>query len=253
MNKQDFAQVQASTQTESGSASSSILNAIGIVVIAGLCFSGGYWLGAGDIAQTGNKTDTDAVEAKLAARVAENRLLQAKNETLQKMVMQWKTKAEQGAHTKVGELTFYKDLPRQSITPAPVPDTPKIKTAVAPKVIAKALSQFDVKPVLVHSKTAANALAARGASATAPQPEQASNEHYRIQLASFRTESGAMDMQGKLAKAGFISQVKMADLGAKGQWFRLYAGPYDSRPAAENAQQKIDTQMKLKGFIIRGR
>jgi len=256
MNKQDFAQVKASTQTESGSASSSILNAIGIVVIAGLCFSGGYWLGTGDIAQTGNKTDTDAIEAKLAAQVAENRILQAKNETLQDMVMQWKTKAEQGAHTKVGELTFYKELPKQSVTPAPVPDAPKIKTAVAPETVAKVVSQHDVKPAAEPPEATVktvDALAEGGASATVQQPEQTSNEYYRIQLASFRTESGAMKMQGKLAKAGFISQVKMADLGGKGQWFRLYAGPYDSKSAAENAQQKIDTQMKLKGFIIRER
>jgi len=255
MSKQDFAQVKVSTQSESGSASGSILSAIGILVIAGLCFSGGYWLGAGDVAQTGNKTDTDAIEAKLAAQVAENRLLQATNETLQDMVLQWKKKSEQGAHTKVGELTFYKELPKQSVTPAPVPDAPKIKTSVAPQIVAKVAS-LEGQHSPAHSVApvkAVDALAEHGSNTALQQPAPASNEHYRIQLASFRTESGAMEMQGKLAKAGFISQIKMADLGEKGQWYRLYAGPFDSRSAAESTQQQIEQQVKLKGFIIRGR
>ncbi len=245
MAKQDFAQVKASTQSESGSGSSSLLRVISIVVIAGLSFSSGYWLGAGDVQHTGNKTDTDAVEAKLAAQVARNRVLQAKNETLQHMVLQWKTKSEQGAHTKVGELTFYKELPKQSVTPAPVPDP----------------SAATVKPKQAHKPMAAQqAPAVQALDMPEPEPvavaapSQASDHNsFRIQLASFRTESGAMAMQRKLARSGFSSQVKVADLGEKGQWFRLYAGPYGSRSAAEKAQQQIDTQMKLKGFIIRDR
>jgi len=60
-----------------------------------------------------------------------------------------------------------------------------------------------------------------------------------------------MAMQQKLMRAGFNAQVKRADLGEKGLWFRLYAGPYDSRADAETAQQTIETQMKLKGFLQR--
>ncbi len=253
MSKQDFAQVKANTQAESASASGSLLSATGILVIAGLCFSAGYWLGSGDVQQAGNKTDTDAAEAKLAAQVAENRILQAKNESLQDLAIQWKKKAEQGAHTKVGELTFYKDLPKQSVTPAPVPDSPK----APPKTIAKVKPQRAIKPVKAqHVATIGKAIDPTGASianASPPTPGLASSTAYRIQLASFRTEAGAMQMQGKLAQAGFIAQVKMADLGDKGQWFRLYAGPYYSRSSAEAAQQKIEIQMKLKGFIIHGK
>jgi len=243
MAKQDFAQVKASTHTESGSGSGSILSAIGIVAIAGLCFSGGYWLGAGDIRQTGTKTDTDAVEAKLAVQVAENKILQAKNESLQALATQWKARAEQGAHAKVGELTFYKELPKQSVTPAPVPDTAKVKT------------QPGKQTADVHQVAAANA--AHGTTVpdtvntTSSILHSSSQIVYRIQLASFRSEADAMVMQKKLTRAGFISQVKKADLGNKGQWFRLYAGPYDSRTKAEAAQQNINAQVKVKGFIIR--
>ncbi len=243
MAKQDFAQVNASTQPESDSDSGSLLRAIGIVVIAGLCFSAGYWLGAGDIQKTGNKTDVDATEARLAAQVAENKMLQAKNTALHEMVAQWKAKAEQDAHTKVGELTFYKELPKQSVTPAPVPDAPKVK------------AQLGKQPANVQQVTAVDAVHAATApghaNATPPISRSGSNVVYRIQLASFRTQADAMVMQKKLARAGFASQVKKADLGDKGQWFRLYAGPYDSRSNAEAVQQNINAQVKLKGFIIR--
>jgi len=241
MAKQDFAQVKASTKPESKSGSGSMLNAIGIVVIAGLCFSGGYWLGSGDVQKTGNKTDVDAVAARLAAQVAENKLLQAKNETLQNMAQQWKQKAEQGAHTKVGELTFYKELPKQSVTPAPVPDAPKA---------APATPQH--KAVTAPQQVTAAALTGAVDQQPRTQVQLPSNSSYHVQLASFRTESDAMTMQRKLTQAGFVSQIKMADLGEKGRWFRLYAGPFASKSAAETAQQQIEKQMKLKGLLIRG-
>ncbi len=253
MSKQDFAQVKASTKTESGSASSSLLNAVGIVVIAGLCFSGGYWLGSGDIRQTGNKTDVEALEARLAAQVAENKVLQAKNETLQDMVLQWKTKAEQGAHTKVGELTFYKELPKESVTPAPVPDRPKAKTRPHHAVKPVAEQRMTVEPVDRPAATVNAVDTAATAAADAAHPGLTPPSRYRIQLASFRTESGARAMQGKLATAGIHSQIKPVNLGEKGQWYRLYAGPFGSKSAAEQAQLQVEKQVKLKGFIIRAK
>jgi len=250
MSKQDFAQVKANTKTESGSASGSLLNAVGIVVIAGLCFSGGYWLGSGDIRQTGNKTDVEAVEARLAAQVAENKVLQAKNETLQDMVLQWKTKAEQGAHTKVGELTFYKELPKESVTPAPVPDTPKVTAHSKPHAVKPVAEQsMTVEPMVRPAAADTPATAA----ADAAHPGLTPPSRYRIQLASFRTESGARAMQGKLATAGIHSQIKPVDLGEKGQWYRLYAGPFGSKSAAEQAQLQVEQQVKLKGLIIRAK
>ncbi len=249
MAKQDFAQVKASTQQEDSSGSGSLLRAIAIVVIAGLCFSAGYWLGAGDIQKTGNKTDAGATEARLAAKVAENKLLQAKNRALQEMVAKWKSKAEQGAHAKVGELTFYKELPKQPVTPAPVPET----SAKAIKARAKTAQQHaDLQQVAavdpVHSEHASNADAANTGPAA---PHAFPRAGYLIQLASFRSEADARVMQKKLTKTGFATQVRKADLGDKGEWFRLYAGPYDSRSKAEAAQQTINTQVKLQGFILR--
>jgi len=42
------------------------------------------------------------------------------------------------------------------------------------------------------------------------------------------------------------------ELGEKGRWYRLYAGPFASKTSAENVLQKIDKQIQLKGLLIRG-
>lgn len=249
MAKQDFAHVKAPSKNEAKhSAGGSVMPAIAILVVAGLCFSVGYWLGSADVKQTGRKVDVDAVEGKLAAQVAENKVLQAKNETLQSLVEQWKQKASQGAHTKVGELSFYKDLPKQSVNPAPMTDAPVVKSVVKPAVKPapasgkRALAQ--AKHAAVRPVPASVAEIISGAQAVAP---------YRVQLASFQANSDAVAMQQTLSRAGFPSQVRKVDLGAKGFWFRLYAGPYASKSAANSARQQIEDQIKLKGFLVRGK
>ncbi len=243
MAKQDFAQVQSTIQPESGSDSGAMLNAVGIVIIAALCFGGGYWLGSANGQQAGNHADVDAVEAKLAIQVAENKVLLAKTEALQDSVEQWKQKAQQDAHSKVGDLSFYKELPKQSVTPAPMPDMPV--ATVAPKVVTK--------PVPVQRSEVVKAVKVLpSGSHTSVIAKQSVHDIYRIQLASFRTQSDAMRVQQQLSQAGFPALIYKVDLGSKGLWYRIYAGPYHSKSAAEADQKKIGKKIKLKGFLIRG-
>jgi len=243
MAKQDFAQVKSTTQTKSGSGSGAMLNAIGIVMIAALCFGSGYWLGSANVQQAGTSADVDAVEAKLAIQAAENKVLLAKTEALQDSVEQWKQKAQQDAHSKVGDLSFYKELPKQSVTPAPMSDMPA--ATVTPKVVAK--------PVLAQRSEVVKAVKSlpSGSYASAISKQQL-HDVYRIQLASFRTRSDAMVVQQKLSQAGFPALIHKVDLGGKGQWYRIYAGPYHSKAVAEDNQEKIEKKIKLKGFLVRG-
>jgi len=239
MAKQDFAQVKSATQTKSGSDSGAMLSAVGIVMIAALCFGAGYWLGSANGQQAGNSVDVDAVEAKLAIQVAENNVLLAKAEALRDSVEQWKRKEQQDAHSKVGDLSFYKELPKQSVTPAPMPDMPV--ATVTPKVVAK--------PVPAQRSEVVKAVNGSHASAIAKQPL---HDVYRIQLASFRTQSDAMVVQQKLSQAGFSALIHKVDLGRKGLWYRVYAGPYHSKSIAEADQKKIGKKIKLKGFLVHG-
>ncbi|MFQ5518392.1 MAG: SPOR domain-containing protein [Mariprofundus sp.] len=244
---QDFAEVKAPSKSDSNGGS--ILPVIAILVIAGACFSAGYWLGADDMQQTASKTDVDAIEAKLVVNDAEAKILLAKIEALREEADQWKAKAEQGAHTKVGELSFYKELPKQSVDPAPVSSPP------AAKKIAKPSSAVQTEQVNIAEITPAEVVGSDAASPAVVKPEpkkQADTNGYRIQIVSLKTESDAMAMQHKLTQAGFPALIHRVDLGEKGQWYRVYAGPYASKSAAQSSMQNIEKKMKLKGLLIRG-
>jgi len=246
MAKQDFAQMKSSTQAKSGSGSGTVLSAVGIVMIAALCFGSGYWLGSANQQQAGNSAgnnaDVDAAEAKLAIQVAENTLLLARAEALEGSVEQWKQKAQQDAHSKVGDLSFYKELPKQPVAPTPMPDMP----------VTTVTSGTRAKPVSSHRLEAVKTAGSLQPGSHSPDIAKQKHGIYRIQLASFRTRSDAMVMQHKLSQAGFSALIHKVDLGEKGQWYRIYAGPYHSRSVAEADQQKIEKKIKLKGFLVRG-
>jgi len=242
---QDFAHNAAPSRKTADKpvGASSILPTVAILFVAGACFAGGYWLGSADIQQTANKTDIQAVEAHLAIKDAKIKLLQAHIDNLDALVQKWKDKANQGAHTKVGELRFYKDLPKQSVMPAPI--LPASKNIL--KAATKAVRPITTQPIKRTIKAQPSK-----ASTPAPNKKTLDPTAYRIQIASFRSQSDAAPMQQKLLKAGFPAFIHAVDLGSKGQWFRVYAGPFVSKSAAQKKQSQIEQQMHIKGFLLRG-
>jgi len=252
---QDFAHNEAPSRkvADKPAGSKSIATAVAIVFIASACFAVGYWLGTGDLQQTANKKDVDAMAAHLAIKDAEIQLQLARIETLQGLVQQWKDKANQGAHAKIGELSFYKDLPKQSVMPTPVSSAPAIK-AVA-KSIVKPATHRVVKTTSPASLKNNRVITPEisPVESVALQKKNANSDAYRIQIASFRSRSDAAPMQQKLLKAGFPAFIYAIDLGAKGQWFRVYAGPFPSKSTAQASQRQIEIKMKIKGLLLRGR
>lgn len=101
------------------------------------------------------------------------------------------------------------------------------KTA-APKVVAKA--ETPKASQLAGIKPAAGAATARTATAIKPGS-------YYVQLASVQSQSGAHGSWGKLKKtySSLLSKadyrVKQADLGAKGTYYRIQAGPMSKADA----------------------
>jgi len=240
MARQDFAHNAAPSKTQAPAGTVSALPVVGIILVAVACFSAGYWLGKDDIQQGFNKVDVDAVEAQLAVKDAEARLQEARIETLQALVEQWKAKAGEGAHTKLGELNFYKDLPKQSVMPAPV----------SAKTVEKVVRKKIALPKHGGIRNAGT-ITPESVSPTAKKVFDASA--YRIQIASFRHEYDALPVQKKIKRAGFAAYVKAVDLGDKGIWFRVYAGPFVSKAVAERKSMRLETEMNIKGLLVRGR
>ncbi len=240
MARQDFAHNSAPTKTKAPSGVASVLPVVAIIFVAATCFAAGYWLGTGDVQQTGNKTDVDVVKAQLAVKDAEAKMQMARVETLEALVEQWKSKAGEGAHTKVGELQFYKTLPKQSVMPAPFS--------------AKSEGRSVQKAAVVPKHAAIKAVVSVQAESAVPASNNRSfdGHPYRVQIASFRRQSDAAPVQEKIKRAGFPAFIRSVDLGDKGMWFRVYAGPFVSKAVAERKRKQIEMQMNIKGLLVRG-
>jgi len=238
MAKKDYAKVQASSRSDAPASGNSALPALGIVVIAALCFAAGYWLGDEKTANNSKLTqsDLDGVQSQLAGKEAETRLLQVKIEQLQEQVESLQERAKQGAHTKLGALKFYQELPEQSVTPAPVAET---RPAPARSMEHSTAEMPESPPVVAPASVVAG-------------QKKPGEGAYKIQLASFRTRAEAAVMQQKLMKSGLSSFVRGVNLEGRGQWFRVYAGPYANKDVARAAVREIQKKMDIRGLLVRG-
>jgi len=240
--KKDFARNKAPRRREQKSGVSMLPFAI--LLIAGLCFAGGYWVATEQRAQdTVSQGALDARQTLLEAKVAENNILQAKVDILKKRVALWKSKAGQDAHSKVGDLHFYTDLPKQSVMPSPVVEPASLPTRSAAQSSATARAH----PIRAHPAKQAHGWVKQ---LTVNTPAVVNG--FRIQIASFRSMAGALGLQKKLNQAGFRAFVQTVDLSEKGQWFRTCGGPYASKAEAEQQLPAIEALAHVKGLLIRG-
>jgi len=253
---QDFAQVKASKKSDSDGKSGSLLSVFGIVFIAGACFAAGFWLGGNrgtqhEIAHP----ELDAAREQLKMRTARIELLQARTEVLEKLIEEWKKKAEQGATAKVGELKFYHDLPKQSVTPAPVSDSSASGAPAKPVLPPHPAKPSNEKPAGIATadvRPVEKSVNRMIADTSTDNGTSNAGVMYRIQVASYRTEAEAAGFQGKLFNAGFSAFIRSVDLAEKGKWYRVYAGPYSNMDIAEKAQMQIHKLTKIKGILVRG-
>ena len=234
----DFAKAQSPSRSGKKGESSGTLPVLGIIVIAGLCFATGFWVGGNQnspAAGSVSRVDLDNVRSELEKKNAASEVLQAKIEMLQEQVEQWKQKAGADAHTKVGDLKFYQELPKQSVMPAPVSDSKPAE--------ARAMDRsLDV--------TAPKQISASQSLSTGAADKEASAVSHRVQIGSFKTRADAVVLQSKLMKAGFSGFIHTVDLPGRGQWFRVYAGPYLNKELARDAVRDIQEKMKIRGLLV---
>ncbi len=63
---------------------------------------------------------------------------------------------------------------------------------------------------------------------------------YLIHISSFRDSGKARTEVGQLASRGFSVFIVYLNLGAKGSWYRVYAGPVETREDARNTKKLLD-------------
>jgi len=77
------------------------------------------------------------------------------------------------------------------------------------------------------------------------------DEKYLVQVTSCKSRKIAEEVVGKIAKAGFKSQIVTADLKDKGIWYRVLLTNLDSKDKAKDAAQKIDRVLKGNKSVVR--
>lgn len=135
------------------------------------------------------------------------------------------------------KLTFYDNLPKGNQAPLGsginLPPGQKGKTTTAKK-------KNVVKPA---------SLSAPPKKKTVAEERPPSGGAFVVQIASFRTSEDAGKMARRLKSYKLTTFVEPADLGAKGVWHRVLAGPYASREHADLAADLLRKEERLSALV----
>lgn len=142
------------------------------------------------------------------------------------------------APEKQDKLTFYDNLPKGNQAPLGsginLPrEEPKPAAVVKQKEVI--VPAPPPPPVPLPKPTTVPVIAAEGA--------------FVIQIASFRAGEDAIKLADRLKKYQLKSFVESADLGEKGIWHRVLAGPYASREDAERAADLLREKERLSALV----
>ena len=154
------------------------------------------------------------------------------------------------------------NLPPPSAVPPPEPVADVIEKTAPAAITTKttATTKTTVKsadpPVAkADSKSAGNKsatipAASKVATKTASKPAtkvaaKLAAASYVIQAASYHKAQEAADLSRKLSRKGYTPFVEAVDLGSKGQWHRVYVGPFSTVAAADKVAKRLKSEERL--------
>ena len=180
--------------------------------------------------------------------------------------------------SSASQLTFYDSLPQGKQPPLGSGiNLPPGSGSEPSKASASATST--PRPAAASAPTAATATAPRQVTASVPAPKAVtpkpapavaptpappaekktapaksdSGALYVVQVASLKEKSAADGLRDRLAQKGFPAYVEGVNLGNKGYWYRIYAGPFTSREAANSSAAAIKADRLATSTIVRAR
>jgi DedD protein len=157
------------------------------------------------------------------------------------------------------ELTFYDTLPQgqdnalgSGINLPPEPE--KTGEAAAEEVASAAPVKETVpaaKPAPAREEAAQPAAVA--AKPAVQKPAATAVGDYLVQVASVKDRQGAVTLRNSMVAKGYAAFVEQADLGAKGVWHRVYAGPFSTRQDADRAVAALKADRIASAPLVRRR
>lgn len=137
-------------------------------------------------------------------------------------------------------LTFYDDLPKGDQAPLGSginlpPDGETPGAGAKAEVVVETAAPKPVASPVPKPKAAKPTVSPQGA--------------FVVQVASFRTAADAAKLQKRLNQHDLTTSLERADLGQKGIWFRVLAGPYANRSAADQVVALLKTEERLSALV----
>ncbi|MDH3999123.1 MAG: SPOR domain-containing protein, partial [Desulfuromonadales bacterium] len=160
----------------------------------------------------------------------------------------------QEAAAKPEKLTFYDNLPKGNQAPLGSGiNLPPESHSAAQTAAAASDEPLTVMPVTqpVAQKAVALPPQSMPKSAPTPVPVVDPGGAYVVQIASFRTTEDAGKLVHRLEDARLATFVERADLGEKGVWHRVLAGPFASREAADGVAVTLKEKQRLSALVRR--
>ena len=140
---------------------------------------------------------------------------------------------------KEEKLTFYENLPKGNQAPLGsginLPPEKKKSVTKAKKSVAKPAS---LSPEPLQKLVA--------------PPTASTDGGFVVQIASFRTSEDAGKLTSRLKDHKVTTFIESANLGEKGVWYRVLAGPYKSREKADQAAAFLQEKERL-SVLVRSR
>ncbi len=258
MAAQDFAQIevpQEEVEKPLTRVKTMVLTVLSVLLVLGT-FMGGFWLGQKQGVETAAGEDKARLE-KLLQEQRDEMVLLRQEAAKQKVKPEVST-------TQVGDLTFYNELPHQSVQPAPlhaastseknmqthtkVPHTPSPSTLEMRKMLEEEMHQPSQKTPQKVVKVIAPKSTPKPVSANNGKSKQ---QRFVLQVGSFQKQADANAFLPKLMKRGFSPLVRRVELPNLGVWYRVYIAGYDSREAADKAKIAVKKSLKITALVLK--
>jgi len=246
MAAQDFAHIEVPQEVVEkpiSNARSIVLTVLLVILILG-AFTGGFWLGQKQGIEIAAGEDKARLEKLLQEKQAEMDALRAE-------AAKDKEKPKVST-TQVGELTFYNELPSQSVQPTPLHAADKsVVKKVGPTPPSSDLMRQVIEDEMNQGGVVEDVAVVVKAKPVKKHADAVVEQSYLLQVGSFQQQSDANAFLPKLKKQGFLPSVHRVELPSLGVWYRVYIGPYDSQESAEQAKLAVKKTLNITSLLVK--
>jgi len=244
MGAQDFAQIevpQVAVEKPLTYVRTMVLTVLSVLLILGT-FIGGFWLGQKQGIETAAGEDKARLEKLLREQQDEMKLLRQE-------AAKQKEQPETST-TQVGDLTFYNELPRQSVQPAPL-HAKKVTEKSLPTQAVKNTSTVSPSTLEMRKMIEREMHQSPQKKTVALESNKLTAQSFILQVGSFQKQTDADAFLPKLTKQGFSPLVRRVELPNLGVWYRVYITGYASREAANRAKDAVKKSLNITALVLK--